>query len=91
MKKSSKKRKKKKKTKKKKKKIIPHFNTLITFNVWSPWKVPSRVISRHHWNIVINVINNPKVNKLNEYWWNHLIKPETKVKVLIAPVNGHGL
>ena len=41
--------------------------------------------------IVINVINNPKANKLNEYWWNHLINPETIVKVLIAPVNGQGL
>lgn len=28
--------------------IIPHRNPIVTVNVWSPWKVPSREISRHH-------------------------------------------
>lgn len=30
-------------------KIIPYFNPLITILVCNPWKVLSRVTSRHHW------------------------------------------
>ncbi len=29
-------------------KIIPHRKPIVTLIVCNPWKVPSRVISRHH-------------------------------------------
>jgi hypothetical protein len=29
-------------------KIIPHRRPKVTTWVWRPWKVPSRVTSRHH-------------------------------------------
>jgi len=85
-----------KKTDKKKiseiiKRIIPQRNPKVTGNVWRPWKEPSRVTSRHHWNIVKIVIIFPKINKVISYWWNHLIKPDTIVKAPIAPVRGQGL
>ena len=72
-------------------KIIPHFNPLITYIVCNPWNAPSRVISRHHWYIVNNIIIIPNINKLILYWWNHFTNPETNIIALIAPVNGHGL
>lgn len=72
-------------------KIIPQRNPSITGKVWSPWKVPSREISRHHWYIVKIVIKFPKINNEESYWWNHLINPETTVKAPIAPVKGQGL
>jgi len=72
-------------------KIIPHLSPLITFSVWSPWKVLSRVISRHHWNIVNKIIENPIIKRLILYWCNHLIIPETNIKVLRAPIKGQGL
>lgn len=72
-------------------KIIPHLRPFITETVCKPWKEPSRVISRHHWNIVNNVIKIPNINKLTSYWWNHFTNPETKVNVPKAPVKGQGL
>lgn len=72
-------------------KIIPHRNPKITGIVCSPWKVPSREISRHHWYIVKIVIKNPKKNKLILYKWNHFVNPAVNVIAPIAPVNGHGL
>lgn len=72
-------------------KIIPQRNPIVTLKVCSPWNVPSREISRHHWYIVSNVIVKPKKNKEMSYWWNHFTNPETKVIVLIAPVKGQGL
>lgn len=41
-------------------KIIPQRNPMETESECLPWKVPSRVISRHHWYIVIIVIKIPK-------------------------------
>jgi len=41
-------------------KIIPHRSPLATINVWSPWKAPSRLISRHHWIQVMIKIITPK-------------------------------
>lgn len=40
-------------------KIIPQRMLLETFNECSPWKVLSRVISRHHWYIVNKIIIMP--------------------------------
>jgi hypothetical protein len=36
--------------------IIPHRNPLVTFLVCNPWYVPSRVISRHHWMVVMIIV-----------------------------------
>lgn len=72
-------------------KIIPHRNPKVTGKVCNPWKVPSREISRHHWNIVNNVIKFPKINKSMEYWWNHLVNPAVNVNAPIALVKGQGL
>lgn len=72
-------------------KIIPNFNPFNTFIVWWPWNELSRVMSRHHWNIIINTRKNPINNKSLENWWNHLTNPETKIKVPDAPNTGHGL
>lgn len=36
-------------------KIIPIRMPLYTIEVWRPWKVASRVISRHHWKAQISV------------------------------------
>ena len=40
--------------------IIPHRRPLITGRVWKPWKVPSRITSRHHWIIVRIIVISPK-------------------------------
>jgi hypothetical protein len=47
----------------------------FTIFVCSPWYVPSRVMSRHHWIIVSSMINIPMVNRDWLYRWNHLIIP----------------
>ena len=40
---------------------IPNFNPSKTFSVWLPWKVLSRIISRHHWNFVNKIIKIPVI------------------------------
>ena len=45
-------------------KIIPHRIPFITIKVWRPWKVLSRLISRHHWTHVIAKVKIPKKNKI---------------------------
>lgn len=71
--------------------IIPHRSPLVTIFVCSPWYVPSRVISRHHWIMVNTVITVPTPSRLLSYWWNHLISPINVTIAPIAPVSGHGL
>ena len=44
-------------------KIIPHRSPFSTMFVCSPWRVPSRLISRHHWVQVIIKIMIPKIAK----------------------------
>ena len=74
-------------------KIIPIFIFKNTLNEWSPWNVLSRITSRHHWNIIINVDKKNKNNKLlllNLLWeWNKLIKLNNNSIVLIALNKGH--
>jgi len=41
-------------------KIIPHRSPFSTIDVWIPWYVPSREMSRHHWKQVISRIITPK-------------------------------
>lgn len=72
-------------------KIIPHRNPDKTDSVCSPWNVPSREISRHHWYMVKIVIILPNKNNELSYWWNHFTNPEVIVKAPIAPVKGQGL
>lgn len=38
-------------------KIIPHRKPLVTYEVWCPMNVPSRITSRHHW-IIEAIIKN---------------------------------
>lgn len=72
-------------------KIIPHWSPIITFDVWSPWYVPSRVTSRHHWIIVSSVAISPKIRRSILYWWNHFTRPVVNIIALIDPVKGQGL
>ncbi len=69
----------------------PPLCFFVTIFVCSPWYVPSRVKSRHHWIIVIRVIIVPIPSKLLSYWWNHLISPIKVTIAPMAPVSGHGL
>lgn len=72
-------------------KIIPIFIPENTFFECNPWNVLSRKISRHHWNIIINVIINPNKLIINDFCWNILILPINKIIVLNAPIKGQGL
>lgn len=72
-------------------KIIPIRINFETFKVWHPWKVLSRVISRHHWKeFKINNIN-PKINNLFEDSWNNWIVPVSIIINLNEHIKGHGL
>lgn len=70
---------------------IPHFKPIITLLEWNPWNVLSRVISRHHWNIIISVITIAK--KLIELFfvWNIFTVLINKIIVLNDPNKGQGL
>jgi len=70
---------------------IPNFNPIVTWFVCNPWNVPSRVISRHHWNIISKVIIVLINNKLVSLKLNILIIPENIINDPIAPRIGHGL
>lgn len=72
-------------------KIIPHRIPLITFIEWSPWRVLSREISRHHWNVVKNNVIKPKSSKVKLNEWNHEISPEVSIVAPIEAIKGQGL
>ena len=72
-------------------KSIPMRIPFSTFMVCLPWKVASRVTSRHHWIIVSRMSVNPKYIKLLLYLCIHAASPVTMNKEPNAPVNGHGL
>ena len=59
--------------------------------MWCPWKVPSRIISRHHWYIVRRRRTVPSVIRVVELKWNHIARPDVISRAATAPVNGHGL
>lgn len=44
-------------------KIIPQRKPTPTLKVCKPWNLPSREISRHHWNIDRIIPKIPKINK----------------------------
>lgn len=73
------------------KRIIPHFNPCITFLVWRPWKVLSRVISRHQVNMVNNTIIRPVIDKDNPILQNNEVIPINIVITPKDPVRGQGL
>ena len=73
------------------KKITPQRSPLTTILVWSPWNVPSREISRHHWYITKQVEITPKINKDSSNLLNHLTNPTVNIIALREPVRGHGL
>ena len=71
-------------------KIIPQRNPNSTIDVWNPIKAPSRLTSRHHWNVII--IKNKILinNKSKLFIWNHFNRPEVKPNPLNEANNGQG-
>lgn len=59
--------------------------------MWCPWKVLSRIISRHHWYIVSILVVKPSISRAVELKWNHIIKPDVINRADKAPVRGQGL
>ena len=70
---------------------IPMRIPFSTFSVCLPWKVASRVTSRHHWIMVRIIRKRPTSIKLFSYLCIQEASPVTKNKDPRAPVNGHGL
>ncbi len=73
------------------KSTIPYRNPFLTGRVWNPWKVASRIISRHQFIIVSTRRIVPKINRAVLFTWNQRIRPEVIINALIAPVKGQGL
>jgi len=72
-------------------KIMPQRRPLMTCKVWRPWKVPSRVISRHHWKVVNVIIIIPRNIRFVILIINHLTIPVTIINVAKEAEIGHGL
>jgi len=72
-------------------KIIPQRRPLITCKVWSPWKVLSRVTSRHHWKVVSVMISIPNIIRFVVLIINHLVIPVTKINAAKEAEIGQGL
>jgi len=72
-------------------KTIPQRSPLVTKNVWRPWKVLSRVMSRHHWYVVRLMIERLKRKSRLFEWRNHLVIPETIIKEPKEAIRGQGL
>ena len=72
-------------------KSIPNRIPFSTFSVCFPWKVASRVTSRHHWTIVNKIRPRPTYMKLLSYLCIQAAKPVTRNREPTAPVKGQGL
>lgn len=72
-------------------KIIPNFKPMVTGEVWYPWKVLSRKISRHQVYIVIKIIVDPIKNVIGGFIWNNLVIPDNIIIIPKALVRGQGL
>lgn len=48
-------------------------------------------MSRHHWYIVKIFVSKPKVSRIIELKWNHIIRPDVIRSADRAPVRGQGL
>jgi hypothetical protein len=82
----------KKKTSEIMNKIIPQRIFKLTFKVWIPWKVLSRITSRHHWIMErIMIVNPMRMNQFNWNSLNHLVILNIKIIVPRALVRGQGL
>ena len=73
------------------KRSIPRRIPFSTFSVCLPWKVASRVTSRHHWIIVKRINPNPTYIKLLSNLCIQAANPVTINSDPIAPVKGQGL
>lgn len=73
------------------KRIMPYRRPFSTIAVCLPWKVASRIMSRHHFTMVVASSKNPIVRRVSLLVWNHKTSPEVIISPLIAPVRGHGL
>ena len=71
-------------------KTIPQCNPKTTILVWSPWKVPSRETSRHHWRVIKIKSLNLKKNKFTFNKWNHLAIPKASPRAEIEDKIGQG-
>ena len=72
------------------KSAIPQRRPSSTIAAWCPWTLPSREISRHHWNMV-----NPKISRATKkrfmlFKWNHDNIPVVTNKPPKALTRGHG-
>lgn len=72
-------------------KIMPHRKPVSTNLVWHPWKVLSRITSRHHWIIVKIKIKYPNRRSELLNLWNQFTNPHIKIIAPNDPVSGHGL
>lgn len=72
---------------------IPIRMPSSTFIVCFPWKVASRLTSRHHWAIVIKIIARPTLARIRKgsNLCIHPASPATKKNAPAAPVKGQGL
>jgi hypothetical protein len=71
--------------------IMPHCILIKTEFVWNPWKVDSRMISRHQLIITIIIKKRPIIKEFIFKLWNHLAIPLVIKRALREPINGHGL
>jgi len=71
--------------------IIPILSPVVTGVVWWPWKVLSRITSRHHWIIdkIITII--AIINKIILLRWNHEVMPVVSKSAPMEAVRGQGL
>lgn len=53
--------------------------------------MPSRTMSRHHWNIVRRRRAKPRVINVVEWKWNQIARPDVISRAATAPVRGQGL
>ena len=72
-------------------KIIPNRINIVTLIVWNPWKVLSRITSRHHCNRIKIIIKNLYINKFVEKLKNHIDLPISINIKLIDNIKGQGL
>lgn len=70
---------------------IPNFIPINTLNECIPCNVLSRVMSRHHWYIIVVIIIIPIIFIINIFCWNIIILPTNIIITLNALINGHGL
>jgi len=63
----------------------------VTYEVWAPIKVASRITSRHHWIIDKIITVRAIIRQKIPCPWNHLVRPTPRRKAPNADVSGHGL